>query len=268
MLPCYALDHVRSVEFYHSAVKILETASVPFLVGGAFALRTYTGIDRDTKDFDVMMKPADVPRALEAFRQAGFAAAVAFPHWLAKARHGEFFIDIIFRAGNGLCEVDDDWFRYAPTAEIFGQQLPICPAEEIIWQKAYIMERERFDGADVQHLLLSRGAELDWPRLLARFGPDWRVLLSHLVLFGFVYPSEREAIPESVLQCLYAKLSEERGAAPSGRICGGTLLSRTQYLPDVERWRFADARLDGRARVTVDELQVWTNAIDRSECVD
>ena len=32
----------------------------------------------------------------------------------------------------------------------------IAPLEEIIWQKAYIMERECFDGADIVGTLLSR----------------------------------------------------------------------------------------------------------------
>ena len=30
---------------------------------------------------------------------------------------------------------------------------PLIPAEEMIWSKAFIMERERYDGADVAHIL-------------------------------------------------------------------------------------------------------------------
>jgi len=54
------------------------------------------------------------------------------------------------------------------------------------------MERERFDGGDIAHLIRGSGRDLDWQRLLNRFGPHWRVLFSHLVMFGFCYPSERE----------------------------------------------------------------------------
>ena len=67
----------------------------------------------------------------------------------------------------------------------------LSPAEEMIWSKAFIQERERFDGADVMHLLREIGPSLDWPRLLMRFGDYWRVLLSHLIMFGFVYPDKR-----------------------------------------------------------------------------
>ena len=34
-------------EFYGHCMQVLEDASVPFLVGGAYALRVYTGIIRD-----------------------------------------------------------------------------------------------------------------------------------------------------------------------------------------------------------------------------
>ena len=36
--------------------------------------------------------------------------------------------------------------------------------------------------------------------LIDRFGAHWRVLLSHLVLFGFIYPSERSRVPARVLE--------------------------------------------------------------------
>ncbi|HET6408311.1 MAG TPA: hypothetical protein VFG14_10565, partial [Chthoniobacteraceae bacterium] len=112
------MHDARSNEFYCTALDILRDASVEFLVGGAFALRTYTGIDRDTKDLDLMIRPRDVDRAISAYQGAGFRADYAFSHWLAKVHCGEHFIDIIFRAGNGLCEVDDRWFSAAREVEI------------------------------------------------------------------------------------------------------------------------------------------------------
>jgi hypothetical protein len=76
------------------------------------------------------------------------------------------------------------------------------------------MERERFDGADIAHILRCCVAEIDWPHLLRRFGPDWRVLLSHLVVFGYVYPGERARIPAAVnairLEQALVKLQAER----------------------------------------------------------
>jgi hypothetical protein len=55
----------------------------------------------------------------------------------------------------------------------------------------------------------------DWEHLLRRFGDDWRVLFSHLVLFGFIYPSKRNLIPKEVIgQLLRRMISEQRAEAP------------------------------------------------------
>lgn len=258
------MHDAQSNEFYCTVLDSLREASVEFLIGGAFALRYYTGIGRNTKDLDLMIRPGDVEGVLKLQRKLGFHADYAFSHWLAKVHCGEYLIDIIYRAGNGLCEVDDVWFANARETTIFDRKLPISPPEEMIWQKAYIMERERFDGADVLHLLRHCAGEMDWDRLLARFGEDWRVLLSHLVIFGFVYPAERHLIPADVFHPLLSRAmvdeSENAGGDP---VCQGTLLSRAQYLVDVERMGFADARIKSRPKITERELVEWTNAITR-----
>lgn len=243
-------------------MRLLQERKIPFLVGGAFALGSYTGVVRDTKDFDIMLRKDDVPAALQAFREAGLHAEYTFPHWLAKVHHGEEFMDIIFNSGNGVCPVDDSWFENSRSAELLGMKVDLCPPEEILWQKCYIMERERFDGADVAHLLRSCAAMLDWPRLLQRFGPDWRVLFSHLVLFGFIYPSKRTLIPVGFLTQLVERLSiETQSLNEDEKSCNGVLLSRAQYLPDIERWGFADPRLEPRCAMTPEDVQLWTNAI-------
>src|SRR5262249_49398728 len=119
----------------------------------------------------------------------------------------------------------------------------------------------RYDGADVNHLLRARGRELDWDRLLARFGPNWRVLLAHLVLFSFVYPDDRESVPERVLSSLAARLHVERPNAAAGvPVCGGTLLSRMQYLVDIEEWGYVDPRRRPPGAMTEEEVIRWTDA--------
>jgi len=146
------------------------------------------GVSRSTKDFDLYVRPNHVKAALRALARPGYKTELTFPHWLAKATYEGDIVDLIFRAGNGLCEVDDSWLNRARDDELLGVPVKHCAPEEMIWMKAYIMERERFDGADIAHILRCCVAEIDWPHLVRRFGPDWRVLLSHLVLFGYIYP--------------------------------------------------------------------------------
>ena len=243
----------------------LQTAEVPFLIGGAYVVEVYAGVSRRTKDFDLYIRPNHLNAALAAFARAGYNTEVTFPHWLAKARHGRDIVDLIFRAGNGLCEVDGSWFERARDGKLLGLPVKLCPPEEMIWMKAYIMERERFDGADIAHILRCFAAKIDWAHLVRRFGPDWRVLLSHLVLFGYIYPGERARIPVAVIEGLITRLLSETNDAESERLCRGTLLSRQQYLVDLQEWGFRDARLERRVQMDEKDIADWTDAIGKQE---
>jgi hypothetical protein len=248
--------------FYCQVIATLAEAGITALVGGAYAFARYTGIERHTKDFDVFLRRRDVGDALRALYGAGWRTELPFPHWLGKAYCGEDFVDLIFSSGNGVAEVDDLWFAHAPEDEVLGVPARLIPAEEMIWSKSFIMERERYDGADVAHVLRARASELDWPRLLHRFGENWRVLLSHLVLFGFVYPGERDRVPAAVLRELSSRLERELASPPGPElICQGTLLSREQYLPDVACWGYRDARRRPGGTMTRAEIARWTAAI-------
>src|SRR5205814_4074604 len=235
------------------------------LIGGAYVVEVYAGVSRSTKDFDLYIRPNDLNGALDALARAGYETELTFPHWLAKAAFEGDKLDLIFRAGNGLCEVDDSWFERARDDELLDMPVKLCAPEEMIWMKAFIMERERFDGADIAHILRRCAVEIDWPHLVRRFGPDWRVLLSHLILFGYIYPGERARIPTAVMEDLATRLrSEARAAGPAG-LCRGTLLSRQQYLVDVQEWGLRDARLQERVQMNEKDIADWTDAIEKEQ---
>jgi hypothetical protein len=249
--------------FYRRTLHVLSDARVPFLVGGSHAILNYTGIVRETKDFDLFVRRDDLDTGLEALREAGYHTEITFPHWLAKAKQGNDVVDLVFSSGNGICRVDDEWFQFANEADVLGMPVKIAPVEELMWQKAFVMERERYDGADVAHILRSCAETLDWERVLRRFDPYWHLLLSYLVLFGFVYPSERHRIPVHVMTELTKRLGEETAGTPAtDRVCRGTLVSRAQYLLDIGRYGYEDARLQPRGNMTPEDAVYWTWAIE------
>jgi hypothetical protein len=251
--------------FYRDVLRVLHAAGVAVLVGGAYALAAYTGIERRTKDLDLFLRRADYERAARALGAAGYDSELKFPHWLGKVHAGPYFVDLIFDSGNGLTHVDDAWFEHAVDADVLGVNARIVPVEEMIWSKSFLMERERYDGADVAHLLQACADRLDWSRLLERMGPNWRVLLSHLVLFGFVYPAERARIPAWVMNQLLDRLRDEISApAPSVDVCRGTLVSREQYLHDVQREGYTDGRLPPSGTMSAEDIAAWTDAIAES----
>jgi len=264
LAPTQSLVETPSRLFYRDAMEVLNRASVPFLVGGAFAFIHQAGIDKSTKDLDIFARPRDVQRLLEACAAAGYETELVFSHWLAKIRSPEGFIDVIFNSGNGVAAVDDGWFDHAIDGEVLNVPVKIAPAEETLWSKAFVMERERFDGADVAHLILAHGERMDWERLLVRFGQHWRVLLAHLVLFGFIFPSERSRVPAEVLQWLMQRLQGETGAPNAADpVCYGTLLSWSQYLGDVLGGSFRDARIRPFGNMSAEEVARWTAADKR-----
>jgi hypothetical protein len=252
--------------FYLRVLAALQEANAPFLVGGAYALKHSAGVERDTKDFDIFVRREDYDAVMAVLDASGCTTELTFPHWLGKATCEHAMVDVIFSSGNGVALVDADWFEHATTGDVFGVSVQLCPPEEVIWSKAFITERERYDGADIMHMLLACAETLDWDRLLRRFDVHWRVLFSYLCQFGFVYPSERARLPAWVMTSLMERLQAEMDAPPpDGRICQGTLISREQYLPDVEQWGFEDARLTMTNAMTQEEIAHWTRAISEKK---
>lgn len=252
----------ESAEVYTRAVKALRGAGVRFLIGGAYALTQYTGVQRRTKDLDVFCHPSEAERILDVLAQAGFQTTLPYPHWLGKAYSGKDYIDVIFSSSNGIAVVDEEWYTHAVQGEIFGLPVWFCPPEETIWSKAWVMDRERFDGADIAHLLRACGECMDWNRLMRRFGPEhWQVLLFHILHFGFVYPNERPKVPEGTMRTLLGRLAcDVAGGAFSTdaaveRICRGTLFSGEQYRIDVEKWGYEDARVHPHGPLTLEDVQ-------------
>lgn len=236
-------------EFYTAVLERFRASDVPFLLGGAYALGVYTGVHRDTKDLDLFIRPEDCDRALALFPDC--KTCVLADHWLAKIFSDGAFVDLIFGSRNGICVVDEAWFEGGDEAVVLGVPVKAIPVEEMIWSKGFIMERDRFDGADVAHLIRARGRRMDWTRLITRFGPNAPVLLIHLILFGFIYPSEKDLIPAWVFKEL--RKAEKLNGVNRG-LCRGTLLSQVQYRPDVEAWGYRDARLPPCGRLRPDQL--------------
>ena len=118
--------------------------------------------------------------------------------------------------------------------------------------------------ADINHLLRASAADLDWQRLLRRFGEHWPVLLSHLILFGYVYPAEARNVPPAVWRTLLDRAGTELGAPDDAEgICRGPFMSRAQYLIDLEAWGYRDPRLHANGGpMTRREVRDWTDAID------
>lgn len=231
----------KTGEFYRDVLKILLDSKIPFMVSGTYAVASYTGIDRKTKDLDIFCRAGDHVRILELFASKGYKTSVPDERWLAKIHKGAFFCDVIFAMANALIPVGDEWFREKKTAEFFGIKAPIIPPTELIWAKSIVQTRHKNDMADIMHIILKKHKEIDWKRLLSHMGSYWEMLLIFVFYFRFVYPSERELIPRWLLDELLARLNHQMQLPTlDKKICRGRLTAPFEYEIDIKEWGFLD----------------------------
>ncbi len=226
--------------FYREGLQGLNESGAEYLLGGAFALFHHTGIYRDTKDLDVFCRSSDYPKILKYFSDKGYKTELTDARWLAKVFKGEYFIDIIFDTVNNICTVDDSWFENAPEGEFAEMPARFLGAEELFWCKVYVQNRERFDGADVNHLILKKGSSMNWKRILSRLDQHWHLLLSQILMFQFCYPADyAEAIPRWLFDELMRRAHEQYDVPSSvAKICRGPVIDQTQYGVDIKEWGY------------------------------
>ncbi|TJZ51419.1 hypothetical protein FAZ15_20080 [Sphingobacterium olei] len=230
----------ESTAFYKEALRLLHDSSCHFMLGGAFAMFHYTGIFRNTKDLDIFCKSSEYPKILKFFADNGYETELTDVRWLAKIYKGEYFIDIIFDTVNNICTVDDSWYERASEGMFVCSPVKFIPAEELIWCKIYVQNRERNDNADINHILLKHGKNIDWKHLLFRLDPHWHLLLSQLLIFQFVYPADyRDIVPKWLFDELMSRAHEQYDLpSPVEKVCRGPLIDQTQYQVDIKEWDY------------------------------
>ena len=226
-------------EIYANWLKILEDAKISYAVGGAYALGFYTGIWRNTKDLDVFLTPGDLSDMLITMQEAGFWTTVSNPTWLAKVRSDHHFMDLIFGLSNNANKVDRSWIENAVSAEIFGIPSRVLSPEELLTSKCYVLRRDRFDGADIAHLIRGLKGELNWDRVLDLLGADRQLLLWHLLLFDYVYPGHSEYLPRDLMDRLFAEARNRWiSGTVSPNIFFGLRVDPEQFQVDVTQFDY------------------------------
>nr|PZN60231.1 MAG: hypothetical protein DIU58_16355 [Sphaerobacter thermophilus] len=251
---------------YTRAMQTLQDAGVPYLVAGALAVYHYTGLWRNTKDLDLFLRPEDRDPALVALANAGFRVEILASHWLAKAVDDDVVVDLISGFGNWLQPVDDSWFEASEPLRIFGLDTSVLAITDLIWAKSYVAGRERFDGADIAHLIRRAHDRINWQHLLDRYADHWELLSVYIHYYRFVYPEARSLVPTWVVEYLIVRLQDDlRAPAPPEVPFRGPLLDRFSYLVDIDHWGESDPREDvARRRDLPPEEVIEQRAADQA----
>ena len=234
---------------FREVLLLLEKAGCPYAVAGAFALRKHTGICRFTKDLDVFLTTRAASEVLPIFEQSGFRCEVCDFIWLAKVHRDGYFVDFITGMSNGIIVVTDSWIQHAYSAEVCGVSSRVLAPEEMIASKLFVTRRERFDGADIAHIIFALRGKLDWDRILQLAGDHWELVLWNLILFKYVYPAYVDYVPQDLWRELIGRLANNIQSPDAPPRFRGTLVDDAMFAIDVEEWGLDNLLAEQRARV-------------------
>jgi len=233
---------------FRDVLRALERDRVPYAVSGAFALRQHTGICRQTKDLDLFGTAANSGAALYCLRQSGMECEITDPVWLAKAWRGEYFVDLITGMSNGVIVVEDSWIERAQPAVVYGVTTRVLAPEELVASKIFVARRERFDGADIAHVIYGTYGMFDWKREMELVGEQWEMLLWSLVLFRYVYPAQSHYVPGEIWCELLRRFEHElQRPNPQARF-RGSLVDDNMFAIDVNEWELPNLLQERRVQ--------------------
>ena len=199
---------------YRAAIRAVREAGIPFLLGGGFALASFAGRWRDTKDVDFYIKPEHRAAAIAALSKAGFVDY--FPQlrydrkWIYRSVRSGVIVDIIWSMANRRAQVDDFWFEEAGSVRIRGEELLVVPIEEFIWCKLYILQRDHCDWTDIFNVLFAKALRVNWGHLIERLGEDVPLLRAVLTVYAWLCPGPARQLPARLWKQLALRRPVER----------------------------------------------------------
>lgn len=221
---------------YERVLAEAQRRNLPFAVGGGLAAMTYAGQWRNTKDIDVYVLPSDRDRMIRLVSELGledfYEKQPYDRRWIYRSYQKDVIIDIMWAMANQRAQVDERWLL-GPMVEAGGLRFPLLPAEEEMWSKLYVLQRDRCDWPDALNLLYGVGPELDWRRLMLRVGNDRGLLAGLLSAFAWICPERARELPVWLWQELRIAGPESAGAEVT-RERARLLDSRAWFTPALD----------------------------------
>lgn len=192
----------REWSIYRQAIEAVRNSGVPFLLGGGFALATFVGRWRDTKDIDFYILPRHRQTVISALTKAGFSdyySQLRYDRgWIYRSVKSKVIVDIIWSMANRRARVDELWFERSSAIEIRGEPLRVLPLEEFLWCKLYILQRDHCDWTDIFNLLYAAGPRIDWQHLIDRLEEDRALLRGMLSVYSWLCPKRAAQLPSNL----------------------------------------------------------------------
>jgi predicted nucleotidyltransferase len=146
-------------------VGALRDADVPFVLAGSLASWARGG-PPTRHDLDLIVKPEDAERALDALVDHGMRAERPVEEWLLKAWDGDVLVDLIF-SPRGL-EVSDELLERSDDLHILGTTIPVLALEDLLASKLTALDEHRLDLAPILQIARAVREQIDWDELRRR----------------------------------------------------------------------------------------------------
>ena len=147
------------------AAAALRQAGVPFLLGGSLASWARGGPET-RHDLDLMLKPDDVERALEALTEAGMRPERPPEDWLVKAWDGHTLVDLIY-CPKGL-PMDDDVLARGEELSVLGMEIRVMALEDVMATKLMAITEHSLRYEGLLQIARALREQIDWPAVRAR----------------------------------------------------------------------------------------------------
>jgi hypothetical protein len=220
---------------YREVITGARARQIGFAIGGAFAVSTYTGLYRNTKDLDIYVLPEQKHEMIEVLNRLGmkdYHDSLAYDRrWIYRSYQDITIVDIIWSMANRRVEVDTGWFERSTAIQARGELIPIVPPEELIWAKLFVLQRDRCDWPDVFNIIYATGEKLDWLHLINRMGEDLPVLSAALSVYAWVSPTSASGLPEWLWERLGLPTPREDSLEHEDRYRADLIDERLWFLP-------------------------------------
>jgi len=140
----------------------LREADVPFLLGGSLASWARGG-PQSRHDLDLMIKPEDVDRALDALREAGMRAEDPPEEWLVKAWDGDVLVDLIFHP-KGL-PITDEVIERGDVMPILSMEMRVMALEDVLITKLMALTEHSLRYETPLSIARALRERIDWERV-------------------------------------------------------------------------------------------------------
>jgi Uncharacterised nucleotidyltransferase len=162
------VDEQPFAEIEHAlkrAAAALNGAGIPFLLGGSLASWARGGPET-RHDLDLMIKPDDVERALEALTDAGMRPERPPEQWLVKAWDGDTLVDLIY-CPKGL-PMDDDVFARGEELSVLGMEIRVMALEDVMATKLMALTEHSLRYEGLLQIARALREQIDWVSVRSR----------------------------------------------------------------------------------------------------